>query len=446
MKFFPPSMKRNLILMFLGTTFIIYYALAYILQYAIDQHFYEQDYDHLLTKFQAIDSASLREPESLINNLNNSSAFLWLTKNGEVKDQNSTISVPLEQLTTILNLKSAKTPLEWHANTLSLRAFVFPINNDYALVMGANINHHVNFISEFKMILFWSLGLALAISVLYSIFIVNRGLQPIKILGEHLKEVSPKNLNKRIPTEELPIELQELSHAQNKMLERLEQGFMRLSEFSSDIAHELRTPLTNINTQNQVILSSKRSTEEYQDALASNLEELNRIIKTINDILYIAKAENALIHHDNKTIRVENELQRIVEYFDIIGEEKGLRIQYSGKAKLNIDKNMFERAINNLLSNAVRHASENTVIDINVKDKVSDTQISVTNEGQTIPTESINYLFDRFYRVDKSRQYKHSIGAGLGLSITQSIVEAYNGHVNVKSENGITSFTLSFPK
>ncbi len=98
------------------------------------------------------------------------------------------------------------------------------------------------------------------------------------------------------------MELSELVEAQNKMLDRLQTGFNRLSEFSSDIAHELRTPLTNIMTQTQVILASSRSVEEYQDVLGSNIEELERLNKTIRDTLYLAKSENQLLHRNKEVV------------------------------------------------------------------------------------------------------------------------------------------------
>lgn len=440
------SMKKQLVLMFVGTTLLIYFSLAVVLQYAIDRHFYAQDYSHLLSKYNAITKSDLQNPQTLLSAIANSPAYLWLVKDGKIIDQNSTITFPSKQLIRA-NLQgvNSKKAIEWSEKSLRIRAFSFPINNSYLLVIGISINHHYKLLSELRLILFWSMGLALIASAAYSIIIVNKGLRPISTLNQHIRKIAPNRLGIRVPLDDLPSELQILAATHNKMLDRLESGFDRLSEFSSDIAHELRTPLSNISTQNQVILSMPRSKEEYQETIASNLEELNRIIKTINDVLYIAKAENSLIHRNDEWLSVRGEVDRIVDYFSILGDEHDLMIETSGQAELCIDKNMFERALNNLLSNAIRHAQIGSTIKVDIASQANQVSVTVSNLGEPIPSEAILHLFDRFYRADKSRQYTGSVGAGLGLSITQSIVHAYQGEIHVQFEQGYTSFIMVFP-
>ncbi|GLQ30261.1 heavy metal sensor histidine kinase [Litoribrevibacter albus] len=444
------SMKTHLILMFVGTTIFIYFSLTLVLQHLIERHFFEQDYQHISEKFQSINLRTLQKPEDILEILSHNSAYLWLLRESSIIGQNSEIPLPAEQLAALSHSPNTQDDaLEWQTNGMTLRAFDFPIDDQHLLVIGINIRHHLIFLDNLNRVLLSSTLLAILISSLYGFFIVRSGLKPIKVLGSHIREITPDSLSKRIPSENLPIELQELSEIQNKMLDRIEQGFHRLGEFSSDIAHELRTPLSNMNTQIQVMLSAQRSKEEYQDALESNLEELNRIIKTMNDVLYIARAENSLARRNDQTIQLAEELHRIIEFFSIIAEEKDITIVQSGDASLWIDKVMFERAINNLLSNAIRHADNDSTIKIDVDQttysaNTNTVNIRITNQGETIPSDSLPYLFDRFYRVDKSRQHKNSIGAGLGLSITQSIVHAYQGQIDVTSENGTTTFALHF--
>ncbi len=439
-------MKVNLILMFVGTTILIYFSLTLVLQHLIERHFFEQDYQHIAEKFDSVELTKLETPEEILPLLNHNSAHLWLLRDNKVIKQSTRVTLPDEQRQKIPSIRDTQEQaLEWQTESLFLRSFVFPIDENYSLVIGINIQHHLTFLANLKRLLLWSTLLAILISSVYGFFIVRSGLKPIKALGDHIREITPNSLDKRIPSENLPVELQELSDIQNKMLDRIERGFHRLSEFSSDIAHELRTPLSNMNTQIQVILSTPRRKEEYQDTLESNLEELNRIIKTMNDVLYIARAENALIRRNNQTIRLAEELQRIIEFFSIIAEEKHIVISQTGDATLHIDKNMFERAINNLLSNGIRHADPGSTITIQVAQLPDHISIDITNHGDPIPADSLPYLFDRFYRVDKSRQYHNSVGAGLGLSITQSIVHAYQGSISVTSDDKLTTFSLIFP-
>ena len=442
------SMKKQLVFMFVVTTILVYFSLAAILQYAIDRHFYKEDYAHLLSKFHSITKEERQQPETIqsLAAAATNSGYLWLIKDGKIVEQNSSILFPRQKLKlTHPQFVDSEEAIEWLADSLEIRAFAFPINESYSVVVGMSINHHLTFFSEFRLILFWSMGLALIVSTVYSVMIVQKGLLPISTLNQHIKKIAPSQLGIRVPVDDLPVELHELAQTHNKMLDRLETGFARLSEFSSDIAHELRTPLSNISTQNQVMLSHARSNEEYQETIASNLEELSRIIKTINDVLYIAKAENALIHRNDEWLSVEDEVDKMVEYFNILGEENALSIERHGQARLFIDKNMFERAMNNLLSNAIRHAETGSTVNVDIESQVDKVSIVVTNFGNTIPPSVIPHLFDRFYREDKSRQSNSSVGAGLGLSITQSIVHAYQGTMNVKSEKGHTSFTMVYP-
>tara|TARA_R110001583_G_scaffold11285_2_gene51365 strand:+ start:39596 stop:40945 length:1350 start_codon:yes stop_codon:yes gene_type:complete len=440
------SMKKQLILMFVATTIIVYLTLATILHFAIERHFFNQDYIHLAGKYNSIPNENLKTPRTLLSTMTHSESYQWLLKDGKVLEQNSSINLPADKIfISDQNFSDNNKTIEWLDDSLNMRAFIFPIDENYTLVMGISINHHKIFFSEFKVILFWSMGIMLIISTLYSFAIVKKGLKPIEKLSAHISKVTPNQLEHRVPLDDIPVELYELTKTHNKMLDRIENGFTRLSEFSSDIAHELRTPLSNISTQNQVILSSERSNEEYQETIESNLEELGRITKTINDVLYIAKAENSMIHCNDEWLDIDDEIKKLIEYFNILAEERSLSIEITGRARIYMDKNMFERTINNLLSNAIRHADIRTKINIEVLSFADRTLISVGNFGPTIQPSSIPHLFDRFYREDKSRQHTHTVGAGLGLSIIKSIAQAYSGKVYVESEQGYTVFTIEYP-
>lgn len=440
------SMQNKLVLMFVGTTLVVYLALAFILYYTIERHFFTQDYNEMVSKYNAIEKTMMVSPESAYLLIDNSSAYMWAFEEGEQTYKNSTLSIPNKLSLTlsspqILNQNNA---IEWHEDSLDIRAFAFKAK-DVTVVIGTSINHHILFLNKLGWILFWSLGFAFLASALYSRTIVNRGLRPILTLNKHIQHITPEQLDIRIDPETLPIELRELAIKHNAMLDRLQTGFHRLSEFSSDIAHELKTPLTNITTQNQVILGAARSSEEYQEAIASTLEELERITKTINDLLYIAKAENKLIHRHNERFAAYEQVAHLIEYFEILAEDSALAITTSGDAILYMDRNMFERAISNLLSNAIRHAYDETTISVDIEPVGELVKITVSNVGEAIPKQNLPYLFDRFYRVDKSRQHSGSVGAGLGLSITQSIVHAYDGSISVTSEDGQTQFCLILP-
>lgn len=438
------SMKKKLLLMLVGMAFVTYFLLAFILKFAIERHFLNQDYNYIVSKFNAIENTLLSSPQAVFDQSKNMPLYMWVFDKEKVIYKNSNLTFPSAQsfTPTAPNILKRKNEIEWREDSLAIRAFAFK-SERYVVVLGMSINHHIVFLEELAWILFWTLGTAFVASSVYSWWVVKKGLKPIASLNQHIQQVTPEQLDLRLPVESLPTELQDLARKHNAMLDRLQLGFQRLSDFSSDIAHELKTPLTNVMTQNQVMLGAARSEDEYQDALASTLEELNRITKTINDLLYIAKAENKLIHRNDEYFSVKAQIERLVDYYDILAEEASLTMTCQGDATLYMDKNMFERAVGNLLSNAIRHAYAGTCIELSVQERDNQVLITVANQGDTIADENLPYLFDRFYRADKSRVHRGSVGAGLGLSITQSIIHAYGGTVSVSSERSLTRFEIT---
>jgi len=228
------------------------------------------------------------------------------------------------------------------------------------------------------------------------------------------------------------------------MLGRLKESFDRLSDFSSDIAHELRTPVSNLLTQTQVMLSKVRSIDEYQDVLASNAEELERLSRTIADMLFLAKADNHLLVPTQESVDLRAEISSMLEFYEPLIEEKRQQLTLHGHAEVDGDRLMLRRAVGNLLSNAIRHTPEHGFINIALEIEGKKVSIRIENSGETIPSEHLPRLFDRFYRVDSSRQHAGE-GSGLGLAITKSIALAHNGSVSVSSTDGVTSFALWLP-
>jgi two-component system heavy metal sensor histidine kinase CusS len=206
----------------------------------------------------------------------------------------------------------------------------------------------------------------------------------------------------------------------------------------------LRTPVSNLLTQTQVTLSKPRSVREYQDILASNAEELERLSRIIADMLFLSKSDNNLIIPHREKVDLIAEVSSLFDFYEALVEDKGISLTYSGKGTVYGDRLMLRRAINNLLSNAVRHTPEGSRIEVRVDSDNSAIVLSVQNTGETIAPEHLPRLFDRFYRVHTSRQSLGE-GAGLGLAITRSIAHAHGGEALAHSERGITTFEIRLP-
>ena len=230
------------------------------------------------------------------------------------------------------------------------------------------------------------------------------------------------------------------------MLERIEDVFKRQSNFSADIAHEIRTPITNLVTQTEIALSQTRSQKELEDVLYSNLEEFGRMSKMVSDMLFLAQADNNQLIPEKKALNLADEVGKVFDFFEAWAEEREVGLRFEGHACwVSGDPLMLRRAMSNLLSNAMRYTPKGESVTVRVKEADDLVQIVVENPGTPIPPQHLPRLFDRFYRVDPSRQRKGE-GSGIGLAIVKSIVIAHHGKVSVTSNPYVTRFILTLPK
>jgi two-component system heavy metal sensor histidine kinase CusS len=313
------------------------------------------------------------------------------------------------------------------------------------LLLAMDTHHHTHFMHELQRSLMIYLVVAALASGLLAWWAARRGLAPLRDMRERARRVTANQLDERMPVGSVPVEMAELAQELNTMLERLQRDFQRLSEFSSDLAHELRTPISNLLTQTQVTLAQPRHAADYRDTLASNAEEFQRLGRMVSDMLLLAKTRHGLALPHREPVALQQEAQALFDFFDVVAEEKGVTLVLEGQASTQGDRLMLQRAISNLLSNAIRHAPEHSRVRVWVSSTAGIAMLCVDNAGPPIAPEHLARLFDRFYRVDKSRAHLSTEGTGLGLAITRAIMEAHGGSVSVASTTEHTRFCLRFP-
>jgi two-component system heavy metal sensor histidine kinase CusS len=277
--------------------------------------------------------------------------------------------------------------------------------------------------------------------------IVRKGMRPLYAVIGKANDISAHRLQSRLAVNEVPAELRELGVAFNAMLDRLEEGVQRLSGFAADLAHDMRTPVNTLMVQTQVALSRPRTVEEYQALMASNLEEYERLARMIENTLFLARADNAQLGLQREPLDVRAELERIGEYFEGLADDGGvaLLLQLPPEARLQADAVLFQRAVNNLVSNAIRHTPRGGRVMLAVHSTGEGLAVSVRNTGEGIAAEHLSHIFDRYYRADPARPASSS-SAGLGLSIVRAIMSLHGGSVTAASLPGETCFTLHFPR
>ncbi|WP_253192039.1 heavy metal sensor histidine kinase [Burkholderia cenocepacia] len=275
--------------------------------------------------------------------------------------------------------------------------------------------------------------------------VASRGLRPVESLGRQTSRIEAHNLNARLDARGGPVELREFATSVNRMLDRLERAFVRLSQFSSDLAHDMRTPLANVISSSQITLSRARTVDEYEALIESNIEECERLQRMIENMLFLARTDNARQHLKTAELDAGSELRRLASYFQALADEAGVRIDVHGEAPVVADATLFRRAVSNLASNALEHADAASAIELAVSVQRGYAVVEVTNRGAAIPPEQVERIFERFYRIDSSR-HGAARNAGLGLAIVKSIMELHRGKVEVASRDGRTTFALYFPR
>lgn len=276
-----------------------------------------------------------------------------------------------------------------------------------------------------------------------AVSVTRRGLRPLASMTRSLKRVAPDRLHERVPPNEWPRELQPVAIAFDEMLDRLEDSFTRLSQFSADLAHELRTPLANIRGEAEVALTRPRSPNEYQAVIESSVAECDRLSAIIDNLLFLARAEAAEGQVRRTLFDTRAAMEKMIAYYEDVAEERKLHLACSGAAEVFADPVLFARTVSNLIDNALRFTPDGGSIEIEVSSENGATKIVVRDNGSGIAAEHLPHVFDRFYRADSSRS---SEGTGLGLALVKSIAELHGGSVAITSEvDRGTSVTVRFP-
>ncbi|MFY1667533.1 heavy metal sensor histidine kinase [Pseudomonas sp. Pseu.R1] len=285
-------------------------------------------------------------------------------------------------------------------------------------------------LANFRNRILVAVALAFLVTALLGYVLLRRGLRPLRKMAEHATAITPARLDSRMDSGDTPVELQQLSDAYNAMLDRLADGYERLNQFSADLAHEIRTPVGSLMGHCQVALRQPRSVDEYQTLLASNLEELERISRMVESILFLARADDAQAALNRQPLQLADELQRVTGYFEGLAEERKMTLRTTGDGVLNADPLLLRRALSNLVANAIRYADEHSEINIRVVRSTEHCRIEVENQGPNLSEAALSKLFDRFYRVDASR-HQSSDSNGLGLAIVAAIMQLHGGEVTV---------------
>lgn len=225
----------------------------------------------------------------------------------------------------------------------------------------------------------------------------------------------------------------------NIIVKPVEETMEKQKQFISDASHELKTPLAVIEA-NVDVLENKVGKNKWMEYIQSEITSMNKLI---NDLLFLAKTENIKTIKNKEQINISDEIKMVSSMFESVAYEKSVNIKYDIQEdiKVNVDKEDIKQITSILLDNAIKHTDSGNNVYVELKKEKGLNIIKIKNDGKPIPEEEQNKIFERFYRVDKSRNRSEK-RYGLGLAIAKTIVEKYNGKIGVNCNNGITEFKI----
>jgi two-component system heavy metal sensor histidine kinase CusS len=313
----------------------------------------------------------------------------------------------------------------------------------YTIQVAQDRSGDEGFMKEFGTLLIVVLAFGILASTVIAITVAKKGLRPVTEMTRSLKRIGPKRLHERIPPEGWPRELRPLAVAFDEMLDRLEDSFTRLSQFSADLAHELRTPIANIRGEGEVALTRARTSDEYREVIESSVGECEKLSGIVDNLLFLARAEAAEGHIQETLFDGRAAVEKIAAFYEPLAEEHHVTITCAGEGDIRADPMLFGRAVSNLVENALRFTAAGGTIVISIVVRPEQAEISVKDTGCGIAAVHLPRVFDRFYRADSSRS---SQGSGLGLALVKSITQLHGGSATVESKVGRgTTVTITFP-
>ena len=306
---------------------------------------------------------------------------------------------------------------------------------------------NVQFILEgYRAKIYVTLFVGLLLCLLASRLIALRGTRPLQEIATMFSRVSVANLDERVEDVNWPTEIRVLAHATNRMLDRLSDSFARLNTSARNLSHKMRTPLTIMKGEAEVALSRERSVEELQQVILSGLEENSRLVRLIDNILFLSNVEQGKTECRKDLLSAVSEIEKVLQYYGPLAEDRNIEIRCHGDVRINADSSLLRKLTAALISNAITYNAPNGSIDLHLCLAEGDCGvITVSDTGCGIAPGEISRCFDLFYRIYATR-YMDPHGTGLGLPIARAIMNLHKGEITVTSQPGRgTTVTLKFP-
>jgi heavy metal sensor kinase len=331
-----------------------------------------------------------------------------------------------------------------------IRLLSYPVRHGTTLVniirVGTSLRTSENMIHRLVFVLLIASPLAVAISMLGGWFLAGRALRPVDAITVTAQRIAAGDLTQRIQTTSTD-EIGRLASTFNDMIARLQASIRQIRQFSADASHELRTPLTITKGETELALRKPRSPEVYQEVLASNLEEIDRMSRIVDELLFLSRADLGEIKMASDPVQLDNLVHEIHQQAAVLGQDNQVTTVLDTIEPTQIigDELRLRELLLNIVDNAIKYSRTMGTVELKLIKDGNVAKLSVTDHGIGISSDEQTHIFDRFFRTDSARTHAQK-GTGLGLAICKWIAEAHQGGIQVDSLLGKgSSFTISLP-
>ena len=316
----------------------------------------------------------------------------------------------------------------------------------YTATAGASLDRVQSIVRDFRNLLFATAPGVLLIACLGGYWLSRRALRPVDEITRAARSIGLTSLSKRLPVPRTGDEIQRLSEAWNDLLARLEKAVGRIHQFTADASHELRTPVALIRSTADLMLRRDRTPDEYRRALQDIEHEADRLTGLTGSLLELARDDSGAPAMPKRSIDLNTVVQQVVELSEPLAGERGIEIRASltaGPAMASANDAGIRRLLLILIDNALKYTPASGVVNVSTSEGGLGIVLAVEDSGFGIDPQALPHIFERFYRASESR---NGGGAGLGLSIAQTIARAHGSTVEVRSSPGAGSrFEITLP-
>jgi len=366
----------------------------------------------------------------------------FIVPNLRITDDEITKAIKGENILKTIRVEGLRSPYRL------ITRYIDTADHKYIIQVGIYMKLSYKTLENMQENFLMSVPILLLISIAGGWLISKRSLSPIENITKVTQKITASNLNKRLVSSHTGDELEKLTNTINFMLSRIENSFIKNVQFTSDVSHELRTPIASIKTGIEVMLTKKRTAEEYCTLLENILTILERIIRMVNELLELSRSDSGISIVNLNLFNLSSMLKALQNKFMPVSDSKKIKVSVKGilDVYINADEILLQRVFANLLDNAIKFTPHGGCIAITLESRGNNVAVCIKDTGMGISEEDLEKIFDRFFRVDSSRS-RDTGGTGLGLNICKKFVELHHGKIEVKSDIGEGSiFEVTLPK